>query len=218
MGSVTPRNFEYNLLSGFVEEALSLLGQECQLYITRDSIDETTSKAIVGSAIVGKAIVDKVMRNITTSSAIVGEAIVGQAIVDKVIVDVPSLEETKSDSILYYEEPFNSFILFEDDLKDVKLNKSYWDKETDLDLIAYVSLSDLFTLTKNSIVKVTPSFYNKCSTWLVTDIFGQVNSTYARVRLVPYRESLRTSTDENKDISTTYESGGVIYRKGYLKR
>ena len=194
MGSVTPRNFEYNLLSGFVEEALSLLGQECQLYITRDSIDESTSKAIVG------------------------EAIVGQAIVDKVIVDVPSLEETKSDSILYYEEPFNSFILFEDDLKDVKLNKSYWDKETDLDLIAYVSLSDLFTLTKNSIVKVTPSFYNKCSTWLVTDIFGQVNSTYARVRLVPYRESLRTSTDENKDISTTYESGGVIYRKGYLKR
>lgn len=194
MGSVTPRNFEYNLLSGFVEEALSLLGQECQLYITRDNIEETTSNAIVGSAIVGKAIIDKV------------------------IVDVPNLEETKSDSILYYEEPFNSFILFEDDLKDVKLNKSYWDKETDLDLIAYVSLSDLFTLTKNCIVKVTPNFYNKCSTWLVTDIFGQVNSTYARVRLVPYRESLRTSTDENKDISITYESGGVIYRKGYLKR
>ena len=137
MGSITPKNNEYNLLSSFVEEALSLLGQECKVYLVRDNLVDT------------------------------------------------SIYETPSDSILYYDEPVQSFILFEDDLRDVKLKQNSWSKETDLELIAYVSLSDLYSLSKNCLVEVTPSFYNRCSSWLITDIYGQVNSTYARVRLVP---------------------------------
>ena len=165
MGSITPKNNEYNLLSSFVEEALSLLGQECKIYYVLDSI-----------------------------------------------------VETPSDSILYYDEPVQSFILFEDDLRDVKLKQNSWSKETDLELIAYVSLSDLYSLSRNCLVEVTPSFYNRCSSWLITDIYGQVNSTYARVRLVPYRKSLRTDLDPAKDVSTEVNIDGIITRKKYLKR
>lgn len=189
MGSITPKNNEYNLLSSFIEEALSLLGQECKIYYILDNLAKTPYNAIVDKA--------------TT---------------DKAMMDVTSIKETESDSILYFDEPVQSFILFEDDLRDVKLKQNSWDKETDLELIAYVSLSDLYSLSKNCLVEVTPSFYNRCSSWLITDIYGQVNSTYARVRLVPYRKSLRTDLDLNKDISTEVNVNGITTRKKYLKR
>lgn len=194
MGSITPKNNEYNLLSSFVEEALSLLGQECKVYLVRDNLVDTIYDSIVGKAVVGK---DKVSAS---------------------RIDATSIYETPSDSILYYDEPVQSFILFEDDLRDVKLKQNSWSKETDLELIAYVSLSDLYSLSKNCLVEVTPSFYNRCSSWLITDIYGQVNSTYARVRLVPYRKSLRTDLDPAKDVSTEVNIDGIITRKKYLKR
>lgn len=194
MGSITPKNNEYNLLSSFVEEALSLLGQECKVYLVRDNLVDTIYDSIEGKAVVRK---DKVS---TTR------------------IDATSIYETPSDSILYYDEPVQSFILFEDDLRDVKLKQNSWGKETDLELIAYVSLSDLYSLSKNCLVEVTPSFYNRCSSWLITDIYGQVNSTYARVRLVPYRKSLRTDLDPAKDVSTEVNIDGIITRKKYLKR
>lgn len=166
MGSITPNNNEYNLLSNFIEEALDLLGQECNIYLVKDST-----------------------------------------------------QETASDSIYYYDKPLPSFILFEDDLKDVKLKGQYWDKETDLDVYAFISLVDLKDICKNCIVEVLPSFYNKASKFLITDIFGQVNSTYARVRLVPYRESKRTSLEEVKDLSTKeVQEDGFVVRKNILKR
>ena len=63
-----------------------------------------------------------------------------------------------------------------------------------------------------------PSFYNAPSKFLITDIFGQVNSTYARVKLVPYRQSLRTELDVKKDTETKYTEDGIVFRKSHLKR
>lgn len=218
MGSITPKNNEYNLLSSFVEEALSLLGQECKVYLVRDNLMDTIYDSIVGKAVVGKAKVSALREEDITCGAIVGKAIVGKDKVGTTRIDATNIYETPSDSILYYDEPVQSFILFEDDLRDVKLKQNSWSKETDLELIAYVSLSDLYSLSKNCLVEVTPSFYNRCSSWLITDIYGQVNSTYARVRLVPYRKSLRTDLDPAKDVSTEVNIDGIITRKKYLKR
>ena len=165
MGSITPNNNEFNLLSNFIEEALDLLGHNCNIYFIDGSI-----------------------------------------------------QETSADKVYYYDTPVPSSILFEDDLKDVKLKGKNWDKETDLDLFAYISLVDLKDISSGCIIEILPTFYNSASKFLVTNIFGQVDSTYARVRLVPYRESLRTSLDIEKDLSTEVESDGLILRKGYLKR
>lgn len=165
MGNITPKNNEYNLLSGFIEEALDLLGQECLIYLINDTI-----------------------------------------------------KETPSDSILYYDKPIKSNILFEDDLRDVKMKGKHWDKEVDMEFIAYIGLDDLSKIKKHCIVETTPSFFNAPSKFLITDIYGQVNSTYARVKLVPYRQSLRTELDVKKDTETKYTENGIVYRKSHLKR
>ena len=139
----------------------------------------------------------------------------------KVYTIFQSNQETASDSVFEYNEPFNTHILFEDDLRDVKLKNKSWDKEVDIEIVAYISLSDLEVISKHCIVEVTPSFYNKDSKFLITDIFGQVNTTYARVKLVPYRKSLRTSTDQlldDKVITPTENTFGIIKRKSILKR
>lgn len=168
MGSITPNNNEYNLISSFIEEALDLLGQSCKLYPIKEQSYETSS-----------------------------------------------------DSLIEYGEPIITSILFEDDLNQVKLKGKHWDKETDIELLAYVSLNDLFTLSKNCIIEVTPTFYNKDSKFIVTDIFGQVNTTYARVKLVPYRQSLRTDSNislEDKKDSLIEDDYGILHRKSYLKK
>jgi len=94
----------------------------------------------------------------------------------------------------------------------------HWDKEVDMEIIAYIGLDDLFNIKKHCIVETTPTFYNAPSKFLITDIYGQVNSTYARVKLVPYRQSLRTELDVKKDVETKYVENDIVYRKSHLKR
>lgn len=148
MGLLTPNDFEYQLLSDFIVEALHLLGQDCIIYTPIDEV-----------------------------------------------------KDSDMDKILHFNTGVMSNILFADDLTNNKLkNKTHWSKETGDVIEAYIGLKDCHTIVNNSVIDITPSFYNSNSRFIVKNVFGQVNSTYLKVTLVPYRESVATSLVKESEI------------------
>lgn len=168
MGKLTPVTSEYNLQSNFIAEALDLLGQECKLYLVKNS-----------------------------------EADLGR------------------DVYYDYESPVDTCILFADVMSDNKVNKdSYWQKETNNYIEAYLKLPSDYTY-KDAIVSIEPLHWNKESRFIIKDVYGQINSIYNKVHLVPYRKSKATDEsilmeDKHKEFVTDID--GVIKHKNYLNR
>lgn len=132
---------------------------------------------------------------------------------------VTSSVDKDNNKIFYYsDEEVTTTLLYVEDMTDVKMKKQYTRKEKDSPIEVYISLKDSFSLTEKAIVTCTPKFYNAPSKFIVTNIFGQPNTTYSRCLLVPYRESLAVSENPNKDIEDKVTQGTIIVDRGILKR
>ena len=168
MGSLTPKNFEYNLLANFITEALKLHGQDCVVYPIKSKTPDNDM-----------------------------------------------------DDMHVYAESYNTTILFADVLTDNKLkNSKSWSKETGSPIEAYIDLSNSQFITQDAIIDITPNFYNDSTKFIVTNVFGQVNSVWLKVYLVPYRKSPAVNTD-NTDSTILDEkivTNGVTIERPRLKR
>ena len=133
-----------------------------------------------------------------------------------------SINDLGRDKYFTYNEPIEGYILFVDDLTDNKVNSNnYWRKETGNYIEAYIRLSEPVNNLKDSIVDITPRYWNGSSKFKVQNVYGQVNTTYNKVHLVPYRESLSTNfkdTLEEKVDELELNKDGLIQHRQYLKR
>ena len=147
MGALTPKDFEYNLLSQFIIEAMKLHGQDCIVYPISSKVPDRDM-----------------------------------------------------DDMHIYKESHKTTILFVDVLTDNKMkNKTHWSKETGSFIEAYIGLDNAFTICKDTIIDITPNFYNENAKFIVTNTFGQVNSVWLKVTLVPYRESPAVNLTNTED-------------------
>lgn len=121
--------------------------------------------------------------------------------------------------ITYSNHTVESKLLFEDNL-EVKLKGRKWMKERDEAILAYISLENVDKIVEGVIVEVDCKFITEDSRFIITTMFGQVNTTYIKVKLVPYRKSLRTSTDPNKPKKDTFTTSpeGIKRPKPFLNR
>lgn len=136
------------------------------------------------------------------------------------------VKETASDlgrdKYFTYEDATQGYILFADDLSDNKVNSNnYWRKETGNYIEAYIKLPEPFNNLKNSIIDITPSYWNGNSKFKVHSSYGQVNSIYNKVHLVPFRDSIavnveNTLEEKQDEIEVTKDS--LIKHKSYLNR
>ena len=168
MGRLTPRDFEYELLSQFIIEALNLHGQDCIVYPITNKIPDNDM-----------------------------------------------------DDMHVYGDSYKTTILFADVLTDNKLkNKTNWSKETGTAIEAYIGLDNAFNITKDTVIDITPNFYNNSAKFIVTNTYGQVNSVWLKVNLVPYRES--PSVNLNNEVTTQIDGkvneNGIIIDRPKLKR
>lgn len=129
-----------------------------------------------------------------------------------------SISDPDMNKIYYYEEEEITYLLFVEDMYDVKAKGTHWRKEKGEPIEVYISLSDTYKITSKAIVTCMPKHYNSPAKFIVTNIFIQPNTTYSRCLLVPYRESLAVSPDATKDVATKKEEGKIIKDKGYLNR
>lgn len=127
---------------------------------------------------------------------------------------------SRDNIITYYDHVVESTLLFEGSL-EVKLKGRKWMKERDESIIAYISMEQVERMEEGVIVEVDCQYFTEDSKFMVTNIFGQVNTTFIRVKLVPYRKSLRTTT--SKEVKKTDEfivkpDTGIKRAKPFLKR
>lgn len=127
---------------------------------------------------------------------------------------------SRDNIITYYDHVVESTLLFEDSL-EVKLKGRKWMKERDESIIAYISMEQVDKMEEGVIVEIDSQYFNDDTKFLVTNIFGQVNTTFIRVKLVPYRKSLRTNT--SNEVKKTDEfivkpDTGIKRSKPFLKR
>lgn len=141
------------------------------------------------------------------------------------------LDKTIGELFEYY-EPINSYVQFLDYPLDSKLkNKKYWNKEPSESIDVYVAHPKLEDLTpvlgdadvdyEDAVISIEPRYYNESSKFIVYHQYGQHESIYRRLKLVPYRESTRTDMttplDEKGD-KVIESTEGVKINKPYLKR
>ena len=168
MGSLTPKDFEYNLLSKFIIEALKLHGQDCIVYPIQSKVPDSDM-----------------------------------------------------DDMHIYAESYKTTILFVDVLTENKLKDSVsWSKESGSPVEAYIGLDNAMTIVKDTIIDITPNFYNNSAKFIVTNMYGQVNSVWLKVLLVPYRESpaVNLTNTESTIIDDKLIEEGVIIDRPKLNR
>lgn len=121
------------------------------------------------------------------------------------------------DNFAEYEYSLKSYILFETNLDENKTKNHKWSKETGSNIVAYVPL-EYNEEYNGALVDITPQYYNHNSKFKISSVLSQVNSTYLKVTLVPYRSSSSVDLSSANNTDSVVEEDGIVKRKPYLKR
>lgn len=128
-----------------------------------------------------------------------------------------SVEDSSNGKLHNYDNPIKLHVVFEEN--EVKLKSRNVNTETDGARVAFLKLPDveLPTNLKDSILEVM-AFYNNNSKYVIRRVYGQVNTIYLKVEVVPYRESKSYAIEDNKKKEEIIDHGYLKKSKEFLKR